>query len=327
MSITSGFFNSVEGDRKYNAEQMSSYFEGLISNGVYENVGNKLVVKAEEGMSVTVDTGRAMINCHWIKNDSILNLTIDPSHVQYSRYDAVIIRLDTSELSRTATIYIKKGTASSAPATPSLTRNATIYELCLAHIRVTAKSTSINQSQIIDQRSNTNRCGYVTGLIKQVDTSDLFNQYQKAYEDYFNESTKAFDDYMQAKKDAYDAWFADLTSELRVDTTLKKYQKVTLLTSNTKQIAMGIKEYTPDDIVIANINGIMLTENEEFNVIGIGDSAIVTFKNTLFSGNVITLIVIKSVIGLGYGNTAGQIIGLTAGIQVTKVGKSKELEE
>ena len=29
MAITYGFFNSVDGDRKYNAEQMSTYFDGL----------------------------------------------------------------------------------------------------------------------------------------------------------------------------------------------------------------------------------------------------------------------------------------------------------
>ena len=46
MSITSGFFNSVNGDRTYNADQMSTYFKGLIGSGVYENVGGALQVLA-----------------------------------------------------------------------------------------------------------------------------------------------------------------------------------------------------------------------------------------------------------------------------------------
>ena len=60
MSVTCGFFNSSNGDRKYNADQMSSYFEGLVSDGVYENVGDALIVKAGDGMQVIVGEGRAI---------------------------------------------------------------------------------------------------------------------------------------------------------------------------------------------------------------------------------------------------------------------------
>ena len=42
MAITSGFFNSVNDDRPYNAEQMTLYFEGLISNGI---IGENFVQK------------------------------------------------------------------------------------------------------------------------------------------------------------------------------------------------------------------------------------------------------------------------------------------
>lgn len=40
MAVTYGFFNSVNGDRKYNADQMSSYFDGLVTDGVYEKIGD-----------------------------------------------------------------------------------------------------------------------------------------------------------------------------------------------------------------------------------------------------------------------------------------------
>lgn len=36
MAVTYGFFNSVNGDRKYNADQMSSYFEGLVTDPEYQ---------------------------------------------------------------------------------------------------------------------------------------------------------------------------------------------------------------------------------------------------------------------------------------------------
>lgn len=67
MAITSGFFNSVNGDRVYNAREISMYFDGLISDGVYESVGGKLQVTATGlGMQVTVAAGRAIIDCQWL---------------------------------------------------------------------------------------------------------------------------------------------------------------------------------------------------------------------------------------------------------------------
>lgn len=54
MAVTYGFFNSVNGDRKYNADQMSSYFDGLVTDGVYEKIGDALIVKAGTGMQVSI---------------------------------------------------------------------------------------------------------------------------------------------------------------------------------------------------------------------------------------------------------------------------------
>ena len=57
MAITYGFFNAVKRsdgayDRLYNSEQISDMFEGLISDGVYESVGDALIVKASSGMTI-----------------------------------------------------------------------------------------------------------------------------------------------------------------------------------------------------------------------------------------------------------------------------------
>ena len=46
MAVTSGFFNSLYGDRKYNAEQFSAMFDNLITDGVFSNVGNAFQVTA-----------------------------------------------------------------------------------------------------------------------------------------------------------------------------------------------------------------------------------------------------------------------------------------
>ena len=62
MAITYGFFNAIKQsdgtyDRTYNADQMSTYFEGLVSDGVYESVDDAMQVLAGTGMQVQVGAG------------------------------------------------------------------------------------------------------------------------------------------------------------------------------------------------------------------------------------------------------------------------------
>lgn len=45
MPINSGFYNSVNGDRVYDADQFGSLFDGIISDGVFPNVGDKFFVR------------------------------------------------------------------------------------------------------------------------------------------------------------------------------------------------------------------------------------------------------------------------------------------
>lgn len=49
MSVTYGFYNSIKGDRKYNALEMSSIFDGIIVDGVYMSIGDALNVKSSGG--------------------------------------------------------------------------------------------------------------------------------------------------------------------------------------------------------------------------------------------------------------------------------------
>ena len=204
MSITSGFFNSINGDRLYNAETIRNYFEGIVSDGVYQNVGNKLQVLAgDSGMTVKVRSGRAVIDGYWIKNTEDYTLTLNAADASNPRYDAVVLKLDRTTISRSFTIEIKTGGASPSPVKPTMTTDINgVTEKCLAYIYVAANTTAIYQQYIIDMRSS-NLCGWVTGLIQQVDTSDLFLQFQTAYESFYNQSTSAFS-----------TWFSDLTGGL-----------------------------------------------------------------------------------------------------------------
>jgi glycerophosphoryl diester phosphodiesterase len=157
MAVTYGYFNSINGDRKYNADQMSDYFRGIVNEGVFQHLNGGLAVVAGTGMEVTVATGRAIVQNKWVQNDAAFPLTIEAASDTYGRKDAVVIRL--SYTNRAISIVVKTGTPSASPAAPSLTRSSTTYEMALAYVNVSAGATSVT---VTDKRSDTSVCGWAT---------------------------------------------------------------------------------------------------------------------------------------------------------------------
>lgn len=286
MSVTYGFFNSVQGDRTYDADQMSEYFNGLVSDGVYENVGGALQVKAvSSGMAVQVLTGRGIINCKWLKNDSVLTLDITAAHAVLNRYTAVVLRLDV--VNRLMTITTKDGANATDPVKPTMQNDSTMVELCLAYIYVGAGVGSISQADITDMRG-TNLCGWVTGLIDQVDTSQLFLQYQTAFENYYNEMTSEFN-----------TWFESLTEQLNVNTYIQKFYKRTVLATGVSNIIpMDMTGYTYDssDIINIYINGLYAAPDVDY-LIDTRGSVPQLHPNASAPGTEVLIVVLKSKIG------------------------------
>ena len=155
MAVTGGYFNSVNGDRKYNADQMSEYFEGIINEGVCQHIGGGLAVTAGTGLSVVVATGKAFIGQKWLKNDATLTLTISAASESYSRIDAVVIRKNNAV--RSCQIAVKVGTPAASPVAPTMTRDSTTYEMALAYVNVAAGASSVT---VTDKRSDSSVCGW-----------------------------------------------------------------------------------------------------------------------------------------------------------------------
>lgn len=199
MAWKSGFFNSVNGDRTYNADQMSAIFNGLISDGVYESVGNKLAVQPNNGMVIQINTGRGWFNGRWVNNDSIYSQTLEAADVLLNRYCAVCIRVDSSDGVRSAEPYFKYSDFATSPVKPTMTRTETVKEYCLAYVYIKAGATSITAADIEDTRSNTSLCGWVTGLIKQLDTTTLYEQWEGVFFDWFNNLEEYLDSNVEAK--------------------------------------------------------------------------------------------------------------------------------
>lgn len=186
MAWTSGFFNSVNGDRLYNADQMSRIFEGLITDGIYESVANKLAVQPNSGMTIQIATGRGWFGRHWVNNDSEYKLTVAQSDVILNRYVAVVIKVDDTDAVRDAVPYIKYSDFATTPVKPTMTRTETVKEYCLAYIYIKAGATAITASDIEDTRANESLCGWVTGLIEQLSSATLFDQFTAIFNEWFS---------------------------------------------------------------------------------------------------------------------------------------------
>lgn len=263
MAITSGFFNSLNGDRKYNAAQMSEYFQGIISDGVLANYLDKMKVSAGSGMGVNIASGRAFIDSRWIESNAVEQFTLDASHPTLNRYDAIVIRLDYS--SRDISFNVKKGENASDPVKPAITNSETVKELCLAYIYVAAGATSITQSNIQDTRANNSVCGWVTGVVDQVDTETLFEQWTAAY----NENITEMESWQSDRKAAFESWLSTLTSQLTVGAYIKEYEKdVTLTSVDNTTIALDMDGYSyeSDDIFFVYINGLLARQGYDYTI-------------------------------------------------------------
>lgn len=210
MAWTSGFFNSVGGDRLYNADQMSEIFTGLITDGVYESVGNKLAVEPNENMTIQINTGRGWFGGRWVNNNSAYLYTLESSDVILNRYCAVCVRVDLTETVRSAELYFKYSDFATKPVKPTMERTESVKEYCLAYIYIRADAKEITTADIEDTRSNTELCGWVTGLIEQLDSTTLWNQWDAQFhewldtlEEYLDENTaaKLTNDILQLQED------------------------------------------------------------------------------------------------------------------------------
>lgn len=195
MAMSSGFFesnidDSGEYDRVYHAEEFSHYFSQFIGNGVFGNPTNQLKIESLDAhsMEVMMRTGNAFINGYWFKSTENETIKISNASGVMARYDAIVLRC--SALNRSITLEVKEGAYAENPVKPTITQNEDTYELCLAYIYVGQNAVEITGANIEDTRPDENLCGFVTALVQQLETHDLFNQYRLIFDTWFA-NTKA----------------------------------------------------------------------------------------------------------------------------------------
>jgi len=272
MAINFYFFNAVESggtyDREYNAEDVTSYLDGLVGNGVFPTPSTSLQVRASSGMNVIVGAGSGWIHGHKLVNTADLTLAIEASDVVLNRIDSVIFYVD--HTAREMGIEVKKGALGATPAAPALQRDDERWEMCLAQIYVAKQAAAITAAAITDTRTNSNLCGIVQGLIQQIDTTTLWEQQQAAFND----------------------WFESVRTQFQEVLAIRRIEAI-YQTVNSNEDTFVITDHVPTysyayDILDIYINGLHLAPGEYTNTNGtvtlatpiVSPGAVITFAVT-----------------------------------------------
>lgn len=219
MSVSSGFFNSLNGDRKYDAAQMSAIFDGLIIDGVFASIGTAFAVKAAGGLTVNVGIGKAWFDHTWTVNDSILPMTAPEAEVLLDRIDAVVLEVNGMESVRENTIKFVKGNPSSAPSRPTLTNEGNVHQYPLCYIYRKYGTAVINQADITPM-VGTESTPFVTGILQTVSLDELLGKWQDELDRFTDARSQEVDDWIAQEESDFTAWFNKMKADLQQEQTV-----------------------------------------------------------------------------------------------------------
>lgn len=192
-----GFFNSVNGDREYFAEDFGRLLDGLIRPGVFANYGGEFMVTETNSTTVDIDSGKAWLRFKtrggvWFDNDyEVIDLSSYLPSVGTKKYIQIRIAAASEDaigvhtnFRRTVRFWIYEGSASANPSAPlpsSQTNSDKIAFLTIAFILLNHDGIE-TITNLVGQAD----CPYVTGPLETIDISQAFTEWQMQFDNWFS---------------------------------------------------------------------------------------------------------------------------------------------
>ena len=290
MALKSGFYNAIQSggtyDRIYNADDYKNVFAAFIKDGVRRSGMDDFRVVAS-GLALFVKMGFAICGGRWVNLDADYPLiTVTPPVGDYSRRDAVILRVDANENARAASLVYREGSPSSNPMAPVRDTSTGVTELILATVLVAPSATTV---RVTDTRADANYCGWITTPV-------------------------GYDDYFVSLESRFNTWFNDVQNKLASVTLFKQYIWRTVLDSPASSVTFSIPQYdsTGTDILQIYVNGLLEIKGVDYTISG----STITFgtggggTGTKIAGTEIVVICYKSIDGTGLGSVSDEITEL-----------------
>ena len=289
FNINGGFFDSVNEDRLYSADDMNRPYKRIITEGVFATPQGTpstdlQVVSAGSGMNILVKAGEGLLGGKWFENPTELVIPVPANTNIVPRRDSVIIQVDKRQVGRNFSVVYRTGTPSSNPQVPDINTIDNVIERRVANIYVAANASNINQDAIVDLRGSS-ECPWITSLIHQVDTSTLYDQYRAAYDAYYQRETELFNSFMET-----------LTEELSVNTNIIKFEShYTSVVDGETEIPINIESYNKNnDVLMVRVNRLFATEGIDYEIDEDGENIVLT--KDIYANQNVDFIVLKSVI-------------------------------
>lgn len=232
MALTYGFYDSLNHDRVYSANQMSTIFNGIITDGVFMNIGEHFSVVAGTGMQVIVKPGRAWFDGTWTLLDTDYPLSIGSVSTLMGRIDAIVLETNFDVETRANTIKVVAGAPSATPVKPSLTNTDLVKQHILAYVTIPASTTSIANSMIDIQVGVNKETPYITSVLQSTNIDQLYLKWEDEWYKWFNDvkSTLSGDVAANLKADI-DRVSQDITNVL----DLNVWDQTMVVTSQSKE--------------------------------------------------------------------------------------------
>lgn len=213
MAFTFGFYNALNHDRRYNAIQVSSIFDGIIKDGIFMSIGGHMNVKATgNGFNIVVESGRAWFNHTWSLLDADYPMVVSPSDVLEDRIDVVVLEVNENVDVRQNFIKIITGTPAEHPTKPALTNNLDIHQYALAYITVPANSVTLTQSNV-ENAVGLGSTPFVTGILETINIDDLIAQWKSQWSDWTEEVDLNWNNWFDTVDNAWTTWFTQQQSK------------------------------------------------------------------------------------------------------------------
>lgn len=189
MAVTYGFYNSLNGDRKYNSSHLNTLFDGIIVDGIFSTVYNAFAASVDttNEQRVKIDTGKAWLKKTWTISDAVMNIgPFDPITVaNRSRIDAVIIHVDSANRENSVG-EIVKGVEATSPSKPELTDEQ--YPICFVTCTYNAGNAPNIGAEHIEYvvGQSDYRVPYVTAALQNFSIDEITSKWEAMFQEWFD---------------------------------------------------------------------------------------------------------------------------------------------
>lgn len=192
------FFDSIDGDRIYDAQDFRDWMHHMFSEGVSVN---DFFVSPAGGMSLTVPGGYVHIRGASKTFSDDTTVTLDAPDPALGRIDAVVLELDIP--AKTIEIRTVSGAASETPTAPEIVRNDNVWQLVLAYVHVRPGAAEITDADVEDTRMDRNKCGYLIRSACDNDMAEVIAIYDETVGDIIANTTGSFGAWFESQKAAF----------------------------------------------------------------------------------------------------------------------------